>query len=281
MRPLRSATLVAAILGGLWTSSSAVDSEIGVILLSNSGPRGWSKMVNRAVREAAMPYPTHVFYGAGDTPAQQSTLQGMVQDLEDSGANTIIVIPMTVSPYSQAFRQWKYLLGVDVQPGFNNVPLFPVRKNSTVKFAEPLNDSAVVVEILLDRISEISRKAEEECVIIVTPGPRDDVDNIQWESVLKSLSARVKERGRFKSVEAATLRDEAPSEKRQQALRVLRQKVDKAQQSGRAIVVPLVLSSSGIEHKISLELRGVAYTYNNKALLPDSRISEWMRSQLP
>jgi len=281
MRHFRSAILLITVLFAGGVSSARAESEIGVIVLANSGPRTWSKMLARAVREAEMPYPTHIFFGAGDTAAQQSTLQGMVQDLEDAGANTIIVVPIAISPYSQSFRQWKYLLGVDVQPGFNNIPLFPVRKNSTIRFAEPFNDSALVVEILLDRISEISRKPEEECVIVATSGPRDDVDNTQWESVLKNLSARLKERGRFRTVEAATLRDEAPSEKRQEALRRFRQKVEKAQQTGRAIVVPLVLFSSGIEHKISLELRGISYTYNNKALLPDSRISEWIRSQLP
>ena len=63
---------------------------------------------------------------------------------------------------------------------------------------------------------------------------------------------------------------------------IRQQQVQSIQQAGdKALVVPLMLSEGGIEHKISLELRGVSYTYNNKPLLPDTRMSEWLRSQLP
>ena len=55
-----------------------------------------------------------------------------------------------------------------------------------------------------------------------------------------------------------------------------------ADQAGlRTIVVTLLLAPGGIEHKIGLELRGLNYAFNTKTLLPDSRISEWIRSQVP
>jgi len=64
------------------------------------------------------------------------------------------VVPLLVSSYSEVARQWKFLLGVDVQPGFTNNPLFPVQKRASIHFFDPLDDSAVVVEILLDRAHE-------------------------------------------------------------------------------------------------------------------------------
>jgi sirohydrochlorin ferrochelatase len=278
----RGGLVVLAVLACAATGAFAREkSEIGVILMANGGTKSWTKSVSRAMRDAELPYNNRVFFGAGDSVLQQNTLQDIVRDLEDDGANTIVIIPLVASPFSETFRQWRYLLGNDVQPGYNNTPLFPINKHSTIRFSEPLNDSAVVIEILLDRIQEISRKSEQENVIIVTPGPRDNDDNARLEQILRNISLRIRERGKFKSVEGASLREDVPSSERQKSMAVFRAKVERAQQNGQALVVPLILTSGGIEHKISLELRGLAYTYNNKALLPDSRISEWIRSQLP
>lgn len=273
---------IAVFLGFAPAMAVASDSEIGVIVMADGGPRSWTKTVAKTVKSANLPYPVRVFFGPGDSAVQQGILQDTVRDLEDNGAHTIVVVPLIVSPYTPAYRQWKYLLGLDVQAGYNSTPLFPIEKHAAIRFAEPLNDSAVVVEILLDRIQEISRTPSQESVVIVAPGARDNGDNTRWIEILQRLCARIKERGNYKAVTAVTLRDDAPSDVRQQSLLSLRRSVENIQQSGgRALVVPLMLSEGGIENKISLELRGVAYTYNNKPLLPDTRMSEWIRSQLP
>jgi sirohydrochlorin ferrochelatase len=260
----------------------AADSEVGVLVMADGGPRAWTKIVTKTVKGSVISYPTRVFFGPGDSAVQQGILQDYVRDLEDNGVHTLVVIPMIISPYTPVYRQWKYLLGLDVQAGYNSTPLFPIEKHASIRFAEPLNDSAVVLEILLDRIQEISRKPVEESVVIVSPGARDGGDNARWMQTMQRLCTRITERGGYKTVTAATLRDDAPSDDRQHALQILRHDVESIQQNGgRALVVPLMLSEGGIEHKISLELRGIAYTYNNKPLLPDARMSEWIRSQLP
>jgi hypothetical protein len=65
-------------------------------------------------------------------------------------------------------------------------------------------------------------------------------------------------------------------------VQTLRDRIKAADQAGtRALVVTLLVAPGGIEHKIGLELRGYNYAFNTKALLPDSRISEWIRSQVP
>jgi hypothetical protein len=187
-----------------------------------------------------------------------------------------------VSSYSEVARQWKYLLGIDVQPGFSNNPLFPVQKHASIHFADPLNDSAVVVEILLDRAHEISSEPSKETLVIIGHGPNDETDNTRWIQIMQNLSARIKERGGYKNVEGLTLRDDAPGPVRERAVEYIRQRVQAADQAGtRVLVIPLLLAPGGIEHKIGLELRGLSYAFNTKALLPDSRISEWIRSQVP
>jgi hypothetical protein len=72
------------------------------------------------------------------------------------------------------------------------------------------------------------------------------------------------------------------SASRNQAIQVLRKRIEGIEAlNGRTLVVSLLLTDSGMENKLGLELRGLSYAFNTKALLPDSRISEWIRSQVP
>lgn len=264
------------------SSLPASDSETGVIVMSNGGSRAWNKSVKEAVRNAELPCPYRIFFGMGDTASQVRELQRNVRELEGKGAHTIIVVPLLISSYSQVARQWKYLFGIDVQPGFINNPLFPVEKHSTIRFVDPLNDSSAVVEILLDRAQEISEDKSKESVVIVSQGPNDESDNVRWSQILGSLSHRIRERAGFRSVEGVSLRDDAPSAVRARAIQNLRARIQAINNSGsKALVVLLLISQGGIENKLALELRGLPYTLNTKPLLPDARLSDWIRSQVP
>jgi sirohydrochlorin cobaltochelatase len=282
---LKGSTVALSLLvlvGGSPRPVSGGESDTAVLVLATIGTAAWNKSVKRAVKAAHLPYPYRLFFGSGDTLSQQKELQAAISSLEGQGANTITVIPLLISSFSQSYHQWKYLLGLDIQPGFNSVPLFPVKKTANIRFADPLNDSAVVVEILLDRAQEISVFPDKESVILVAEGPNDDSDNARWLQILQNAATRLKERGGYRRVEAIALREEAPSAVRLRAIQILRDRVKAAERNGsRALVVPLLLAPGGLENRISLELRGLNYVYNTKTLLPDTRISEWIRSQLP
>lgn len=250
--------------------------------MAHGGGPQWNATVKKAVKGAELTAPYKLFFGMGDNAAQVRKLQSYVKSLERDGVHTIVVVPMLVSAYSEVARQWKYLFGIDVQPGFINNPVFPVQKRSNIRFADPLNDSSVVVEILLDRAQEISDDPSKESVIIVSHGPNDESDNLRWNQILRNLSARIQERASFKSVEGVTLRNDAPSAVRGRAIQALRGRIQQIDANGgRALVVLLLLAQGGIENKLALELRGLQYTLNTKTLLPDSRMSDWIRSQVP
>jgi sirohydrochlorin cobaltochelatase len=260
----------------------ASDNSVAVLVMAQPGSSQWTKQIKRAVKQAEMPCPYRLFFGTADNAADVREIQDDIQELEGKGAHEIVVVPLALSSYAPIARQWKYVLGMDMQPGFSNNPLFPVEKHSTVRFMEPLNDSAVVVEIMLDRAQEMSKQPAKEAIVIVAHGPSDDSDNQKWIQILHSMCGRIKERGGFQSVEGFTLRDDAASATRQRAVEALRARIQAINQSGsQAIVLQLLLAPGGIEHKVSLELRGLEYNFNTKTLLPDSRISEWIRSQVP
>jgi sirohydrochlorin ferrochelatase len=250
--------------------------------MAPGGTSAWAKTIKKTVKQADLPYPTRIFLGVGNSREEASELQGDVHYLEDKGANTIVVVPLLISSYSELYRQWKYLLGQGVQPGFISTPPFPLEHHADVQFAEPLSDDPILVEILLERLQDMSEAPAQEVVFIVAHGPNDESDNRQWLQSLQRLADRLKERGKFKSAEGLTLRDAAMPEVRSASIQTLRDRVTAADREGdRVLVVPLVLARGGIENKIDLALKGLDFAFNAKTLLPDHRISQWIRSKVP
>jgi hypothetical protein len=275
--------MILMFLAGLLPARPAVAaSDRAVIILAQGGSPLWTRAVKRVVKAAKLPCPHVIFFGLGDTMVERTELQEDVLAMEGKGAHTIIVVPLLVSPFSKAARQWKYLFGVDVQPGFINIPLFPLEKHATIQFSDPLNDSAAAMEILLDRAHEISSQPAKESVVIVANGPNDESDNRRWGRILQSLSEGVQKRGGYATVEGVTLREDAPSVIRRQSIQALRDRVEAIDREGRQTLIVLnTLTSDGLENRVDLELRGLNFALNTKALMPDSRLSEWIRSQVP
>lgn len=276
----RSALLV---LAALWIPGLAgADSVVGVLVLAHGGSHVWDKAVRKTVKQAEIPYPTLTFFGVGNSRDEVSELQDYVHYLEDRGAHTIVVVPLLTTSYTDVYRQWKYLLGQGVQPAYINNPSFPVEHKADIQFVEPLNDDPIVAEILLERIQDMSQSPPQESVFIVAHGPIDEGDNNAWLATLARLARRVQDRGHFKNVQGMTLRDEARPEVRSAAVQALRDKIETASRGGdRILVVPLLLAPGGIENKIDLALKGLDYAFNAKTLLPDHRISQWIRSKAP
>lgn len=256
------------------------ENDLGVLVLAHGGSAQWNKAVKVAVKGAQLPYPTRVYFGMGMSQDEAKQLEKELRALEAKDVHSIVAIPLLISSYSEVYRQWRYLLGVDVKPGFINNPLFPLEHRTPIRFTEPLNDDVLVADILVDRAQQISQHPDKESVLIVAHGPNDDFDNTRWMDTLKALSTKVSSRGGFKSVEGLTLRDDAPAEVRGQAVQSLRNRVETInRENGRALVIPLLLAPGGIEQKIRIELKGLEYVSNLNALLPDSRISQWIRNR--
>ena len=259
----------------------AKTSNFGVLVMAHGGSPTWNKTVTGIVHDAEIPYPTRIFFGMGANKDEASNLQDQVNALQDAGVHTIIVVPLLVSSYSEVYRQWRYLLGVDVQPGFN-VPLFPIEKRAEIQFSDPLNDDPIVALVLLDRAREISQNPEQEAVLLVAHGPNDNSDNAKWTAMLRRLSNVIQQRGHFKSVDGMTLRDDAPDEVRSAAIEKMRDRVEELDQAGlKVLVIPFLIAPGGIENKVGIALKGLDYSLNAKVLLPDHRISQWIRSKVP
>ena len=88
----------------------------------------------------------------------------------------------------------------------------------------------------------------------------------------------VREKGGFKDVLVATVRDDAPREVREKATRELRQMVEEAGSDSRVLVIPYVLASGGIEEGIKERLEGLEFQFG-RPLLPHPNITKWIEAQ--
>jgi sirohydrochlorin cobaltochelatase len=256
-------------------------SDVAVLVMAHGGSPTWNKTVMKTVKDAQIPYPTKVYFGMGHDRDEVEELQDDVHYLEGKGARTIIVIPLLVSSYSEVHRQYRYLLGADINPGFNT-NFFPIVHHAEIQFADPLNDDPVTALVLLDRAREISQTPGQETVVLVAHGPNDEADNEKWLQMMYRLAHTIRDRGGFKSALCVTVRDDAPTEVRSAAVQELRRQVEAIDRAGgKALILPMLMAPGGIENKVGIALKGLQYTLNAKVLLPDNRISQWIRSKIP
>src|SRR5947207_9764296 len=109
----------ALIFPGLWFATGWTQPERGILVMAHGGTKIWNGVVNDCVKNANPAYPTRIFFGMGCTKKETDDLSQQIQQLESQGVRSIVVVPLAVSSYSEVYRQWRYLLGLQSQPGFD------------------------------------------------------------------------------------------------------------------------------------------------------------------
>ncbi len=270
--------LFAALLGAgeARAADPAVPSDaFGVLILAHGGTPQWNRLVEQAVAEAKLEAPTQVAFGMGMHPGEVQEIQRGVRKLEERGVRRLVVVPLLISSASEVIRQYHYLLGLRLDGPWQEHAK-PVALRVPVTMTQPLDDDPVVAEILLDRARALSQRPSEEAVVLVAHGPVTDEDNAQWLAVMDRLAKRLQRAGHFRAVVPVTMRDDAPQAVQERATEQMRRIVREQSEQGRALVVPLLLASGGIEAKIPRRLKGLTYEYLGQTLLPHPKLAEWI-----
>jgi sirohydrochlorin cobaltochelatase len=245
-----------------------------------------------------------VAFGMASRPA----IQTAVDRLTARGVKSIVAVPLFISSHSSVITSTEYLLGVRREmPG--DLRVFakmnhgahgahaaagheendtavtavdntrPVTSPVPIRMTEALNRHRLVGEILVDRAREVSSSPEKEAVIIVAHGPVPEDDNKRWLADMQVLAQQMDDATSFAAINYLTVRDDAPKPIRDAATAELRQLVEKESNLGRRVlIVPLLLSYGGIEKGIRQRLEGLNYVMASRALMPDERLLEWVRS---
>lgn len=294
-----SVSVISFLLSGSLTAAPGVPptqiaSRTGVLLLAHGGSDRWNQNVRDIAAAVNRSLPTEIAFGM----AARQEIQAAHDRLVSRGVAAIVAVPLFVSSHSTVVTSTEYLLGLrqdmpadlrifaamshggsadhgghDMPPGDGTKP---VTLRVPVRMSPALNSHPVVADILRSRAAAISRRPAQESVILVAHGPNDDRTNEQWLADLRVTADRVRGDG-YASVDAITVRDDAPEAVREAATAELRALVrGRAAEGARVLIAPALLSFGGIEAGIRKRLDGLSYEMTTAALAPDGRLVTWV-----
>jgi sirohydrochlorin ferrochelatase len=150
----------------------------------------------------------------------------------------------------------------------------PIARRARVAMShDGLGDSALIDQVLVDRVRALSRDPASETVLVIAHGPGDDAEDGRWIAWMKQRLAGLSTVGAFRAVEVATLREDWP-DKRAAAEKNIRAIVARGSAGGgKVVVVPFRVAGFGPYADV---LAGLDYVSDGKGFLPHPNITRWI-----
>lgn len=258
--------------------------EYGILLMAHGGMPSWNKEVLALQAKLKAEAPVEVAFGMADF----RELDKAVRRLESRGVKKIVAVPLFVSSHSEVLDQTRFVLGLAEKPSkalLESAHAHVGREGSKKRvqtklplvLTPALDDHPLVAEILLERARALSKSPAKETVFLVGHGPVDEEANTVWLETMTALGRVLKDKGKFKAVEVATLRDDSPSTVKEKAVADLRGRVLRAGgQGGRVVVLPLLIARGGIESHIVKALDSLFYLWDGRTLAPHPNLERWV-----
>ncbi|MEC0269736.1 sirohydrochlorin chelatase [Paenibacillus anseongense] len=247
-------------------------SKVGVLVISHgSRDKGWVDLVDEAVSAVHMPEGMPI-YASYLELVEGRLIQDGIYSLEAQGVTDIIVVPLFVSSGSTHIDEISYALGVIEEP-LLETDMEPFEIKARIHFTSPIDDDPVIAEIMYAKIKELSEAPTQEIVLLIGHGSQEDGFHQKWLQGLEQLAERLKALGGFDEADIAMLLpDQVHAKMTEWAVK----------KPGHAVIVaPLFLSEGYFTRQvIPSRLKGFAYIYNGRALLPSPLISKWMEKQI-
>ena len=290
----------------LGSDCSEKPQEVGVLVMAHGGDPEWNRAVTEAVEPAGRLCPVEIAFGM----AQRRSLELAVKRLERRGVKRIAVVRIFVSPES-FLHQTQYLLRLRPDPppfflhhdpqtdpsesphashhvsarsdgrapvrveGASDPPPPVELKAQVMLNQEGLYDSALIGDILEERIHDLSQRPEAESVLILAHGEGDDGRNRRWISKLEALVQGVPGLDRYREIKVETLREDW-EDKRVSAEARIRAFVETQGRHGRVLVVPFRVFGFGPYGRV---LEGLDHVATGQGLLPHPNVTEWIKEQ--
>lgn len=162
----------------------------------------------------------------------------------------------------------------DAHSGHCMEPPQPIESRSQFILSyEGVGESALIDEILQDRVKSLSTDPKHESVLILAHGPADDRENERWLANMNRRMERIRESGPFRAIQCETLREDWP-DRRQAAERRIRNFVEaSARDGGRCIVIPFRVAGFGPYKDV---LSGLNYVADEKGFCPHPNMTRWV-----
>ncbi|KIL37384.1 cobalamin biosynthesis protein CbiX [Cohnella kolymensis] len=254
----------------------------GILVISHgSREPGWVSLVDETVGAAhsALSAAKHIVPGADSIPVEAAFLElvegRLIQDgidrLEAAGVTHILAVPLFSSSGSTHVDEIGWALGASARSN-TDTDLQRFRVQVPLTYGKPMDDSPEVVDVLSERIQELSRNPSDESLLLIGHGSEEPGFHEAWKQGMTVLADKLRERGGFAFAETAMLLPNQVPER-------WRQLREKRPQSD-IIVVPLFLSEGYFTKEvIPRRLQGLDCRYSGRAFMPHPRVADWICRQ--
>lgn len=287
-------------------STNALKAETGILILAhgsmrmspggmcnNNNPSKWEKAVLDATDEVRLelPYKTQVAFGMWSTMCIEAGIMRLKMELKKEGKTLdhLKVLPLFISSDSAVIEMQKYIFKKRADKVIPVPSVKPTKFSGKISYLEAMDYHPKIALILASRLFNLIEKAKEEGltqkdleVVLVMHGPVGDEDNKKWlefaRLYMKDIMSDLLPNNESFII---SLRDDASDEVRDQATQNLRYVVSNARRSNKkSLILPLLLSSGGIEKGILERLTGLDYIWTGEMLLPDSLLGAFILDRL-
>ena len=245
--------------------------QVGVVIMPHGATQPYNDAVEKTIEPLRKKYRIEMAYGMGDP----KTIQKAISRLERQGIRKIAFVRM-YSLSGQMKDKTDYILGLrNKLPDDWKGPVPPqVRTGAVIKSFGGYEEDTLIAEILLERIREVSKRPSEETIVLLAHGSGNDRDDQAWRNTMKNNIDWIQKHleAPFKDIVALTLREDW-EDKRQMALKEIRQTIDKASKSGKVLIISNRLHGSGPYNRF---LKGLNYQMNAKGLAPHPNLTRWL-----
>lgn len=237
--------------------------DVAVLVMAHGSPhREWMEIVESTVRQARLPLPARIGYLSG---VSNHSIALEWAALEQSGARTIVAVPLFVSEGSTHLNEIQYMLGLVASPDVDT-ELKPIQVNARQLWCQPLEDDPQVQRILDERLQELVQTPSQEVLLVVGHGSDVPGFRERWQNLLHRTVLRLQRNFRFIDATYATLRPHT-----------LTQQARNLAQRGRLLVLPMFVGEGYFTRTaIPKALRGVPHVYTGKTYLPHPLIADWL-----
>ena len=254
--------------------SASSQSKVGLLLMAHGGTETWNEAVEESVASLRADMPVSIAFGM----ANPVTLQTALDDLVSQGAESVAVVRLFVSGES-FLKETAYSFQLEAHAPSGHT----MHKPRVLDLSVPVSlsvggllDAQLMAGILVDRALGLSLDPSKESILIVGHGPGDDDENKRWVSKMDHLAESIRKDGDFHSVNVSTLREDWTG-KREAAELELQAFVRTESTAGRTvIIIPFRLFGFGPYADV---FEGLSYRADSLGLLPDQRVTDWIRSQ--
>lgn len=246
-----------------------------------TNPTQWEKGVHKIV-DRVRPQVKHeiqVAFGMWNTMCFQKGLQKLQDRMAAKGQllKELEVLPLFLSSHSVVIEMQKYIFQKRASKPINIPMATQIKFTGKIDYQSALDYNPHLAMIMANRLHGLIHSGKTEGytkkqmeVVFVMHGPVGELDNLKWLEMAKKYQNDLNYLFPLHSFHIISLRDDAPTQTRDEQTQILREITSNATANGRvALILPYLLSEGGIQQGILDRLQGLDYIWSGDPILPD------------